>query len=336
MCKWGLACLGVHTPLHAPRHMPLVRGSCAAAAAGCTTGCCAPCWEHGVALPPPPPQASTLVGNWLETRELRNSVLKDVISRKCTASLSLDAYTQRVSQALQAVELTKVAEGPYVQFGDYIQLVHLATGCTLAADTGDRDPRAAERACAATGAPEVRAPVARNTFCVLPFKPAKTAVPEPDYGDSVLRYGAKVRLAAHPTYTGDPTPLLSDDAQPLCLFSKPVSMTHSAKYVRGCWWCPSARARRPAPRPARTAARAGPCARAGTAGTSWWASRCVTRSTQARGQEGGGGGGARWWCRGVGCFFCGVQPSALRAARAAAPRRSLPAARRPWPAQCGR
>lgn len=36
-------------------------------------------------------QATSLVGNWNEERELKRSVLKDLLTRKMTGSLKLDA-----------------------------------------------------------------------------------------------------------------------------------------------------------------------------------------------------------------------------------------------------
>ena len=36
-------------------------------------------------------QATSLIGNWLEERELRRSILKDALSKKMTGSLRLDA-----------------------------------------------------------------------------------------------------------------------------------------------------------------------------------------------------------------------------------------------------
>jgi len=129
------------------------------------------------------------MGNWMEERDLRRTVLQDVVSKKCTATLrfvlplfflcakmhphgythahtyahthtcthahthtnththshtythahththththtqththSLDAFSQRMSAALQEVDLTTAAPDPYVHFGDSVQLVHL-------------------------------------------------------------------------------------------------------------------------------------------------------------------------------------------------------------------
>mmetsp|Transcript_17107 Transcript_17107/g.36945 ORF Transcript_17107/g.36945 Transcript_17107/m.36945 type:complete len:401 (-) Transcript_17107:72-1274(-) len=176
-------------------------------------------------------QATTLIGGWYEERELRRSILKDLLAKKTTGTLRLDAYHQKMATALAEVELTKVADDGYVHFGDVIQLVHLETAATLACDIGDRDIRPGEEACAATAAPEVRSPCARNTFILLKYKPPKLSPFESYYEDDVLRYGQKIRLAANPMATGQP---LDSQAgpRPLCLFSKPVSTTHYAKYCR--------------------------------------------------------------------------------------------------------
>lgn len=49
------------------------------------------------------------------------------------------------------------------------------------------------------------------------------------YSDDVLRYGQKIRLVANPQILGQPIDA-GGGAVPLCLFSKPVSTTHYAKY----------------------------------------------------------------------------------------------------------
>lgn len=136
-----------------------------------------------------------------------------------------------MSTALQEVELTKVADDPYVHFGDVVQLVHLESGSVLACDVNDIDRRTGEEACAATAAPEVRAPCARNSLIILKYQPPRDNALEADYGDDIVRYGSKVRLAAHPLATGDIVNSQGGE-RPLCLFSKPVSTTHFAKYSR--------------------------------------------------------------------------------------------------------
>ncbi|GAX80724.1 hypothetical protein CEUSTIGMA_g8159.t1 [Chlamydomonas eustigma] len=73
-------------------------------------------------------QATSLIGNWLEERELRRSILKECLAKKSSGSLRLDAYHQRMATALAEVELTKVADAPYVHCGDVVQLVHLEKG----------------------------------------------------------------------------------------------------------------------------------------------------------------------------------------------------------------
>jgi len=61
-----------------------------------------------------------------------------------------------------------------------------------------------EQTCAATGAPEVRSPCARNAFTLLPYVAPRHAVAERDYGDATLRYGCKVRTACARTLRATP------------------------------------------------------------------------------------------------------------------------------------
>jgi hypothetical protein len=178
-----------------------------------------------------PTQQTTFVGNWQEERELRRSLLKDILSKKLSTSTRLDAYHQRMSTALAEVELTKIADDPFVHFGDLLQLVHVETGHVLAGDVGEQDPRPAEEACAATAAPEVRAPCARNTFVLLKYQPDRNAALEPFYEDDVLHYGQKIRLALNPQSVGEPADA-AGGSRPLCLFSKLQSSTHHSKYGR--------------------------------------------------------------------------------------------------------
>lgn len=42
-----------------------------------------------------------------------------------------------MAAALSDLELTKVADDPYIHFGDVVQLVHVDTGCVLAGDPAD-------------------------------------------------------------------------------------------------------------------------------------------------------------------------------------------------------
>ena len=86
--------------------------------------------------------------------------------------------------ALQEVELTKVADDPYIHFGDVLQLVHLETGSVLSMDVTERDQRPGEEACAATGAGDARAPCARNTFIIAKYQPPRNSPLEPDFGDN--------------------------------------------------------------------------------------------------------------------------------------------------------
>ncbi len=48
------------------------------------------------------------------------------------------SYRQRLSQTLAEVELSRIADDPYVHFGDVVQLVHVDTGCVLAGDPGEQ------------------------------------------------------------------------------------------------------------------------------------------------------------------------------------------------------
>ncbi|GIL84233.1 hypothetical protein Vretimale_15863 [Volvox reticuliferus] len=173
-----------------------------------------------------------LIGNWAEDRELQRTILKDLLSRNGTGTLKLDAFRQRMASALAEVELTRVADDPYLHFGDVVQLVHVDTGCVLAGDPADADTRPGEQACAATAAPDVRAPCCRNSLIILPYVPPKTATAlEPLYSDNTVHYGQKVRLALHPGAWGDAADA-GGGPRPMCLFSKPVSTTHASRYTR--------------------------------------------------------------------------------------------------------
>lgn len=57
-----------------------------------------------------------------------------------------------------------------------------------------QDTRTGESTCAATAAPDVRAPCPRNSLILLPYVPPKTATAlEPPYDDAIVHYGQKVR-----------------------------------------------------------------------------------------------------------------------------------------------
>ncbi|KAG2423989.1 hypothetical protein HXX76_014815 [Chlamydomonas incerta] len=155
-----------------------------------------------------------------------------MLSKKGTGTLKLDAFRTRMAATLADLDLTKVADDPYIHFGDVVQLVHVDTGCVLAGDPADADTRTGESTCAATAAPDVRAPCPRNSLILLPYVPPKTATAlEPPYDDAIVHYGQKVRLALHPGASGDPADS-GGGPRPLCLFSKPVSTTHAARYSR--------------------------------------------------------------------------------------------------------
>ncbi|KAJ9532387.1 hypothetical protein QJQ45_010424 [Haematococcus lacustris] len=140
-------------------------------------------------------------------------------------------YHQRLGVALQEVELVTAANDGYVHFGDVLQCVHLESGSVLACDVGDADMRPGELSCAATAAPQLTAPCARNCLILLKYQPPPNSTSEPEFDGDILRYGQKVRIACHPFATGQPLDS-AGGPRPLCLFSKPVSTTHCAKYSR--------------------------------------------------------------------------------------------------------
>lgn len=91
--------------------------------------------------------------------------------------------------------------------------------------------RPGEEACAATGAPEIRAPCSRNTVLVTKYVAPKNSSADVQYDDDVLRYGQKIRLVASPAAQGYAMDASGGPA-PLYLFSRPLSMQHFAKYSR--------------------------------------------------------------------------------------------------------
>lgn len=176
-------------------------------------------------------QSTTLIGNWNEERELRRSILKDLLCKKTTGTLRLDAYHERMSVALQEVDLTKTRDDEYVHFGDIVQLVHVDSSTVLACDVSDADTRPGENSCAATAATQATAPCARNSLVLVSYIPPPQSPLEPEYDDDTLRYGQKVQLVVHPAASGQSVDSAGGQ-RPLRLFSKPVSTTHFAKYCR--------------------------------------------------------------------------------------------------------
>lgn len=166
---------------------------------------------------------------------MQRTILKDLLAKKGIGTLKLDAYRQRLSQTLAEVELSRIADDPYVHFGDVVQLVHVDTGCVLAGDPGEQDTRPGEQSCLASAAPDVRAPCARNTLILTKYVAPKSnaSVLDPEYDDDVLHYGQKVRVVLYPSAYGPQSDVTSAGGpRPLCLFSKPISTTHAAKYSR--------------------------------------------------------------------------------------------------------
>lgn len=173
----------------------------------------------------------TLVGNWNEDIELQRAVLTDFLSKKETGRLKIETFQQRMAIALAEVELTRIRDDPYVHFGDLLQLVHGESGAALACDVEDKDTRPGEDACTATATTEFRLPVARNTFLIAKYRPARPSPQETYYDDDVLRYGEKIRLVANPLAQNQE--LTSDGGpRPLYLFSRPISINNYAKFSR--------------------------------------------------------------------------------------------------------
>ena len=92
-----------------------------------------------------------------------------------------------------------------------------------------QDRRTGENACAATAAPELTKPCARNTFVLTKYTSPRLDIGTTHYDDDVLRYGQKVRVVANSAVRGEELDSGGGSA-PLCLFSKPVCPTHFAKY----------------------------------------------------------------------------------------------------------
>ena len=53
-------------------------------------------------------------------------------------SRNTNRYRTRMQATLMDVELTKVADDPYLHFGDVVQLVHVDTGCVVAGDPNEQ------------------------------------------------------------------------------------------------------------------------------------------------------------------------------------------------------
>eukprot|EP00878_Enallax_costatus_P043536 GHUV01051552.1.p1 GENE.GHUV01051552.1~~GHUV01051552.1.p1 ORF type:complete len:182 (+),score=32.28 GHUV01051552.1:140-685(+) len=140
----------------------------------------------------------TLVGNYFEDVELQSAALEEFLQRKATGTLKTTQFQERMATALALVEMTKIRDDPYVHFGDILQLVHVKTGCLLAVDVEDKDPRPGEQTCAGSGTAATIDPVARNTFLISKYIPNQPTPLEPQWEGDVLRYGQKIRLLANP------------------------------------------------------------------------------------------------------------------------------------------
>ena len=93
-----------------------------------------------------------------------------------------------------------------------------------------QDRRTGEHACAATAAPQLKAPCARNTFILVKYSAPRADISTTHYRDDVLRYGQKVRIIANAAVVNGQALDAAGGPRPLHLFSKPVSTTHFAKH----------------------------------------------------------------------------------------------------------
>jgi hypothetical protein len=127
------------------------------------------------------------------------------------------------------VELTKAVADEYVRFGDVVQLENLRTGAVVSVDVENKDPRAAENACAVS-ASFIADACARNTFTLEKYTPPSTAVLTMTYDDDLLHYGQKVKIVVNPLAHGG----AEGGGGPLRLTSFAVGQTHFAKFSRHC------------------------------------------------------------------------------------------------------
>lgn len=91
--------------------------------------------------------------------------------------------------------------------------------------------RTGEHSYAVTATSALSSPCARNTFLFTKYKPKKNSAYDTFYNDDTLHYGQKIRLVANPAMCGEPLDVCGG-RHPLCLFSRPISTTHAAKFSR--------------------------------------------------------------------------------------------------------
>lgn len=159
--------------------------------------------------------AKCRVGNWNEDVEMQEVDLKDYISRKKQASLSMDTFGTRMAAALTEVSTETVAGDP-VKFGAKLQLGSVSSSQMLSIDTKARDSRPGMNACSVS-ASSYSTPCVRNTWV---FKKHE-GPPIPNKDDSlrfpdraVVCYGNKVVIVG---------------ADGHALRSRPASTLHAAK-----------------------------------------------------------------------------------------------------------
>mmetsp|Transcript_43490 Transcript_43490/g.111223 ORF Transcript_43490/g.111223 Transcript_43490/m.111223 type:complete len:302 (-) Transcript_43490:101-1006(-) len=170
------------------------------------------------------------VGNWNEDMELSETMQKDFLFKKETGTLKLDAHYQRMSAAMQEVELTTKEADGLIHIGDVLQIHSAVSESAVATDLYDRDSRIGENSCTVTcSLPEQSFPCARNTFVLSKYIPDKPNVEDIIYEDDTLRYGMKVRIHMNPAYLGGEE---GGEGSGYQMFSKLISTTHYAKYSR--------------------------------------------------------------------------------------------------------
>eukprot|EP00239_Pterosperma_sp_CCMP1384_P007692 CAMPEP_0197845490 /NCGR_PEP_ID=MMETSP1438-20131217/2411_1 /TAXON_ID=1461541 /ORGANISM="Pterosperma sp., Strain CCMP1384" /LENGTH=404 /DNA_ID=CAMNT_0043456801 /DNA_START=127 /DNA_END=1341 /DNA_ORIENTATION=- len=169
------------------------------------------------------------VGNWSEDVEASESQLKDYLYKKQTGDLKLDRLRFRTERALSEVTLTTIADDGFVHFGDMIQVISTKSGFALSMDSEDADPRPGENACAVTASVNT-SPVARNTFLLVKYIPARPDVYTPEYEGETLHYGQKVMLVVNPQVNSHPVDVRGGP-EPWYLRSVHTSTTHHSKFT---------------------------------------------------------------------------------------------------------
>jgi len=164
------------------------------------------------------------IGNWNEDTELSETTQNNFLYKRETGLLKLDAYHQRMSEALAPVDLKPLSSDGLIRLGDVVQIFSSVSDSAVSCDQYDKDARVGESACAVTCQPRGEGrPCARNTFTLSKYVPERPSVSDLDFGDDVLRYGQKIRVHMSPDYSR---------GEQWQLFSRMVCTTHYAKHTR--------------------------------------------------------------------------------------------------------